>query len=84
MYRAQGREMDSEPPLRFVTASLHVEYLKPTPLSGPLELRGTIKEIKGRKVLVETIVYSEGVATVRGEVLAVQMPENFGLTIPPI
>ena len=83
MYRAQGREMDSEPPLRFVTASLHVEYLKPTPLVGLLELRGTIKEIKSRKVLIETTVSAGGVVTVRGEVLAVQMPDNFGITLPP-
>jgi len=79
MYRVQGREMDTEPVLRFVTASLHVDYLKPTPLHGLLELRGRIKEIKGRKVLVETTVYAGQVATVRGEVLAVQMPDNFGL-----
>jgi hypothetical protein len=51
MYRAMGREMDSEPAFRFVTASLHVDYLKPTPLNG--------------------------IATVRGEVVAVQMPDSF-------
>ena len=39
MYRAQGRAMDTEPPLRFLTASLHVDYLKPTPIDRPLELR---------------------------------------------
>jgi len=30
-YRAEGREMGSDPPIRFVTASLHVDYLLPTP-----------------------------------------------------
>jgi acyl-coenzyme A thioesterase PaaI-like protein len=84
MYRAQGREMDSEPPLRFVTASLHVDYLKPTLLEGPLELRGRVKEIKGRKVVIETTIYVGQVATVRGEVVAVQMPDNFGITPPSI
>jgi acyl-coenzyme A thioesterase PaaI-like protein len=53
-YRAEGREMGTDPPFRFVTASLHVDYLKPTPLGVPLELRGTVKEIKGRKVVVST------------------------------
>ncbi|CAG0991146.1 acyl-CoA thioesterase [Rhodocyclaceae bacterium] len=77
MYRAAGREMDSEPALRFVTGSLHVNYLKPTPM-GPLEIRGRVKEIKGRKVVVESTVYAGGVATATGEVVAVQMPENFG------
>ena len=36
-----------------------------------------MKEIKGRKVVVEATVYAEGVPTVRGEVVALQMPENF-------
>jgi acyl-coenzyme A thioesterase PaaI-like protein len=77
MYRAEGREMDSEPPFRFVTGSLHVDFLKPTPLGGELEIRGRVKEVKGRKVIVEATVYAEGVATARGEVVAVQMPETF-------
>jgi acyl-coenzyme A thioesterase PaaI-like protein len=78
MYRSEGREMDTLPPFRFVTASLHVDYLKPTPIDGALELRGRVKEIRGRKVVVETTVFAQGVATARGEVVAVQMPESFG------
>jgi acyl-coenzyme A thioesterase PaaI-like protein len=70
--------MGSEPPLRFVTGALNVSYLKPTPLGPELEIRGRVKEIKGRKVVVEATVYAEGVATARGEVIALQMPENFG------
>jgi len=77
MYRAEGREMESEPPFRFVTGSLHVDFLKPTPQCGELEIRGRVKEIKGRKVIVEATIYAEGVATARGEVVAVQMPESF-------
>jgi acyl-coenzyme A thioesterase PaaI-like protein len=77
MYRAEGREMDTEPPFRFVTASLHVDYLKPTPLDATLEIRGRVKEIRGRKVIVEATVYANGVATARGEVVAAQMPESF-------
>lgn len=77
LYRAEGREMDTEPPFRCVTGSLQVSYLKPTPM-GPLELRGRVKEITGRKVVVESTVYANGVATATGEVVAVQMPENFG------
>ena len=77
MYRAEERAMDSEPPFRFVTASLQVDFLKPTPLRGELEIRGRVKEVNGRKVIVEATVYAEGVATARGKVVAVQMPETF-------
>lgn len=78
MYRQAGRDMDSQPPFRFVTGSLHVDFLKPTPLECELELRGQIKEIKGRKVVVTTSVLADGVVTARGEVVAVQMPDSFG------
>ena len=75
-YRAEGRDWDSEPPLRFVTASLHVDYLRPTPIEGPLELRSQIKEIKGRKVVVSTTLSVHGEVCARGEVVAVQIPEH--------
>ena len=75
-YRAQGRELDTEPALRFVTASLHVDYLRPTPIEGPLELRSQVKEIKGRKVVVSTTLSAGGEVCARGEVVAVEIPEN--------
>jgi len=75
-YRAEGRSMDTEPAFRYVTASLKVDYLKPTPLGVPLEVRGKVKEIKGRKVTVEATVTAEGKLCAKGEVVAVQMPES--------
>lgn len=78
MYRQEGRSMDSLPAFRFVTGSLHVDFLKPTPIDAELVLRGHVKEIKGRKVVVETVVYVGDMATAKGEVVAVQMPESFG------
>ena len=75
-YRAEGRDMASQPPLRFLTASLRVEYVKPTPLGVTLEIRGKVKEAKGRKVVIEEWIVANGVVTVRGEVVAVQVPEQ--------
>ncbi|MBK8989181.1 MAG: PaaI family thioesterase [Chloroflexi bacterium] len=76
-YRAEGRAMDSEPALRFLTASLHVDYLKPTPLDAVLEVRGRVKEVKGRKVIVTSTLSADGVECARGEVVAVQVPAEF-------
>jgi acyl-coenzyme A thioesterase PaaI-like protein len=75
-YRAAGREIGTQPELRFVTASLHVDYLKPTPLGVTLEVRGTVKEIKGRKVVVAATLSAQGEVCARGEVVAVQVPES--------
>lgn len=77
VYRAEGRSMDTSPALRFVTGSLHVDYLKPTPIYAEIELRATVKELKGRKVVVAVSVLSEGVETARGEVVAVRMPDEW-------
>jgi acyl-CoA thioesterase FadM len=68
--------MDTLPPIRFLTASLHVDYLLPTPLGGVIEIRGRIKEIKGRKVVVESWLIAGGQICARGEVVAVQVPEH--------
>jgi acyl-coenzyme A thioesterase PaaI-like protein len=78
-YRAAGRAMGSEPPLRYVTASLKVDYLRPTPLGPALEVRGRVKEFKGRKVVVEAWIVAVGEVCVRGEVVAVQLPEAMRL-----
>lgn len=75
-YRAENRNMDTEPPLRYLTASLHVDYLKPTPMGPALEVRAKVKEVKGRKVVIEEWIMANGVITVKGEVVAVQVPES--------
>jgi acyl-coenzyme A thioesterase PaaI-like protein len=76
MYRLQKREMDTNPPLRFITAALHVDYVRPTPIDKPLELRSIVKEINNRKVIISTTLFSGGEICARGEVVAVQMPDN--------
>ncbi len=75
-YRAEGRAMDTEPPLRFLTASLHVDYLRPTPLGLPFEVRASVKGIKDRKVVVVATLSVAGKVCARGEVVAIQMPEH--------
>lgn len=75
-YRHDGRGMDTDPPLRFVTASLHIDYLKPTPIEGPLELRSRVKEIGGRKAVIETDLSVNGVVCAKGTVVAVKIPET--------
>ena len=75
-YREEGREMSSDPPLRYVTASLHVDYLRPTPMGVPLEVRGRVEEISGKKVVVSETLSANGKICARGRVVAVRMPED--------
>lgn len=75
-HREAGREMGTDPTLRFLTAALHVNYLKPTPIDGPLEIRATVKEVKGRKVVIASRLLVQGQVCATGEVVAVQVPED--------
>jgi acyl-CoA thioesterase FadM len=80
-YRAENRPMDSEPPLRYLTASLRVDFLKPTPLGIILEVRGRVKELSKRKVVIDEWIMANGETTVRGELVAVQVPDSLVLDL---
>lgn len=74
--RREGREIGEGEAPRFVTASLHVDFLKPTPLGPELEVRGRVVEISDRKVVLDETLSADGVVTARGKVVAVRMPEE--------
>lgn len=74
--RREVGEIGSKRFPRFVTASLHVDFLRPTPIESELELRGRVKEIKPRKVVVTVELTARGQVCARGEVVAVEMPQN--------
>lgn len=71
-----GRSLDDGEADRFVTAQLNVTYLKPTPLGATLEVRARAREIKGRKVAVVSRLMADGVECAKGEVVAVQIPDD--------
>ncbi len=76
VYRRQNRSMASEPALRYVTAALTVDYLRPTPLGPELQLRGKIEEIGERKVVVSVSVAADNEICARGRVVAVRLPDG--------
>lgn len=61
---------------RFVTGRLRVDFVRPTPLGPELVVRGTVREMGERKVVVDATVEAEGEICARGEVVAVRMPES--------
>ena len=76
-YRAEGRKMGTRPELRYVTASLQVDFLKPTPIDMEMTLRGLVVEIKSRKVVVEVELKSKEELCARGKVVTVRVPEHW-------
>jgi len=79
--QARGGSAQAAPPPRFVTASLQVDYLLPTPLGPPLQLRARPTDIAGRKIVVEVELSAGERVCVRGRVVTVEMPEH--LVRPP-
>lgn len=74
--RAAGRKVGEVEAPRFVTASLRVDYLRPTPLGPEMEVRARVRELGERKVVVDSTLSVDGVVTARGEAVAVRMPES--------
>lgn len=74
--RRAGSEIGTVPTPRYVTAALHVDYLRPTPIGVELELRGRVTDATGRKIVVEVTVTADGEPTARGQVIAVPVPES--------
>jgi acyl-coenzyme A thioesterase PaaI-like protein len=74
--RDRGLSPDEQVPSRFVTASLRVDYIKPTPTGIVLELRSRAGEIKGRKIVVMTELFAGDDICVRGEAVMVRLPEE--------
>lgn len=75
-YKRENRPMDTEPELRFVTASLSVDYTRPTPLGVDLVLRGRVEENKPRKVVTAIKLFAKDELCAKGRVVAVQAPEH--------
>jgi len=71
---AAGAEPGRDPTPRFVTASLHVDFLRPTPLGPELTLRGRAVEVGERKVVVEMSVFADDLECARARVVAVRAP----------
>jgi len=71
---ARGETPGHDPTPRFVTASLQVDFLLPTPLGPELLLRARPTEVSDRKVSVAVSLLAEGVERVRARVVAVRAP----------
>lgn len=75
-YRAEDRALDTSPVYRYATGTLNVKYLKPTPNNVPIILRAQIKEIKGRKTVLDCQVWADGVQTVDAEAIAIRVTDS--------
>lgn len=71
---AKGLTPGRDQTLRFVTASLSVEFLRPTPLGPELLLRARPMETGERKVIVAVTILADNVECATSRVIAVRAP----------
>lgn len=78
LHRKNGYEPEDDAvPPRFVTASLHIDFMKPTPENMPLKAIGIVEEIHPKKFLVKTELYAGNECCAKGEITAAVMPATF-------
>ena len=79
-YRRNGRYAgDGQRPLFwYATASLNVNYLKPTPLSMPFTVSAKVIEVDRRRTTLTAELHSDdGTLTCTGEVVAAQVSDRW-------
>lgn len=72
-YRAEGREVGTQPRIDCVTGTLGVKYIKPTPMGVPLTLKARIEGEVGRKTRVICEVYANDILTALGDSIFVRV-----------
>ncbi len=76
-YELEGRDVGEGEAIWCVTGKLTVDYLAPTPIDQPIELRARIEKSEGRKTTVSCSLSSGGDVTARGEVIAIRVPSSW-------
>jgi acyl-coenzyme A thioesterase PaaI-like protein len=75
-HRREEREIGSQPLITYVTASLKVDYLKPTFLENEaIELRAEVDRVEGKKTYISCSLFSEGIKTAQADVLGIKIDE---------
>ena len=75
LYQAEGRAFGSEPGIWCVTASLSVDFKRPTPIDQPLELRARIvgEDPEKGRVTVACVLSAAGKERAVGSVVAARV-----------
>lgn len=76
-YRREGRAVGDGPDIWYATASLQIEFLRPTPIAATVELEGRVVAVDDRTTTVECVLVAEGKPRVRATVGAVRVPDSW-------
>jgi acyl-coenzyme A thioesterase PaaI-like protein len=76
-YKRDQREIGSTPMIWYATASMKVDYLRPTPINQPVQLRARVAEVADKKSTINCSLTSSDKECARAEVLAIRVPAEW-------
>jgi acyl-coenzyme A thioesterase PaaI-like protein len=76
-YRLEQRGVGTKPDIWYVTASLSVEYLRPTPIDGVVQLSARLVAQEDRVTSVECVLGAAGKERARASVRAVRVTDDW-------
>jgi acyl-coenzyme A thioesterase PaaI-like protein len=76
-YRRDGREIGSDPSIWHATKSMEIQYLRPTPITAQLVLRGTVVAVGDSGTTVECVLEAEGKLRARARVTSIRVPDSW-------
>lgn len=80
-YKAENRDLGSQPSISYVTGQLNIKYLKPTPLDQPIRLKSYVEGEIGRKTQVLCELGTDNLVTATAEVMAVRIEADKSLGV---
>ena len=76
-YQREQRGVGTEPEIWYATASLAVEYLRPTPIDAAVHLNAQVVANEDRMTSVECILVAAGKERAKASVRAVRVPDDW-------
>jgi acyl-coenzyme A thioesterase PaaI-like protein len=76
-YQLLGRPIGSLPIIWYATASIKMDYLRPTSIDSSVELRAIVESTRESVKIISGTIYSNGQATVRADVTAIRVPNDW-------
>ncbi len=77
-YRAEGREIGSDPTIFYVGGTVNVSFLKPTPIDQDVVLRAHLKAAHPKKSIFACELFSGDEVCAAGEFTLVRVPTGWG------
>ena len=77
-YHAENREIGSDPQIQYVTGTITVTYVRPTPMQDGVQLRARVTELGKRKAVVECTLVADDQECARGVVIGVRVRTDEG------